>query len=83
MGVRHVLSPAHRLRVFQNVVPRGIFGPERDEVAGEGRNLRSRVLLSCCIEEEDEMGGTSSMHAKFYFVLGLGLKAHSADEKFC
>jgi hypothetical protein len=29
----------HRLRVFENRVLRGIFGPRRDEVTGEWRKL--------------------------------------------
>jgi hypothetical protein len=31
----------HRLRVFENRVLRGIFGPKRDEVTGEWRKLHS------------------------------------------
>jgi len=30
-----------RLRVFENRVLRGIFGPERDEVTGEWRKLHN------------------------------------------
>jgi len=33
------LREEHRLRVFENGVLRGIFGAERDEVAGEWRKL--------------------------------------------
>jgi hypothetical protein len=33
-----------RLRVFQNRVLRGIFGPERDEVTGEWRKLHNEEL---------------------------------------
>jgi hypothetical protein len=32
-----VLREEHRLRVFENRVLRGIFGPNRDEVTGEWR----------------------------------------------
>jgi hypothetical protein len=34
----------HRLRVFENRVLRGIFGPKRDEVTGEWRKLHSVEL---------------------------------------
>ena len=33
------LSEEHRLRVFENRMPRRIFGPKRDEVTGEWRKL--------------------------------------------
>jgi hypothetical protein len=35
------LREEHRLRVFENRVLRGIFGPKRDEVTGEWRKLHS------------------------------------------
>jgi hypothetical protein len=35
------LKEEHRLRVFEKRVLRGIFGPKRDEVAGEWRKLHS------------------------------------------
>jgi hypothetical protein len=38
------LREEHRLRVFENRVLRGIFGPERDEVTGEWRNLHNGEL---------------------------------------
>jgi hypothetical protein len=38
------LREKHRLRVFENRVLRGIFGPKRDEVAGEWRKLHSGEL---------------------------------------
>jgi hypothetical protein len=34
----------HRLRVFENRVLRGIFGPKRDEVTGEWRKLHKGEL---------------------------------------
>ena len=34
----------HRLRMFANRVLRRIFGPERDEVTGEWRNLHNEEL---------------------------------------
>jgi hypothetical protein len=45
------LREEHRLRVFENRVPRRIFGLKRDEVTGEWRKLHN---------EEDEMGGPCS-----------------------
>jgi hypothetical protein len=38
------LRDEHRLRVFENRVLRGIFGPKRDEVTGEGRKLHNEEL---------------------------------------
>jgi hypothetical protein len=38
------LREEHRLRVFENRVLRGIFGPKRDEVTGEWRKLHSEEL---------------------------------------
>jgi hypothetical protein len=38
------LREEHRLRVFENSVLRGIFGPERDEVTGEWRRLHNEEL---------------------------------------
>jgi hypothetical protein len=38
------LGEEHRLRVFENRVLRGIFGPERDEVMGQWRKLLSWEL---------------------------------------
>jgi hypothetical protein len=38
------LREEHRLRVFENMVPRRIFGPKRDEVTGEWRKLHNEEL---------------------------------------
>jgi hypothetical protein len=38
------LREEHRLRVFENRVLRRIFGPKRDEVTGEWRQLHSEEL---------------------------------------
>jgi PAS domain-containing protein len=38
------LRDEHRLRVFDNRVLRKIFGYKRDELTGEGRNLRNEEL---------------------------------------
>jgi hypothetical protein len=36
-----ILREEHRLRVFENRVLRGIFGPKRDEVTGEWGKLHN------------------------------------------
>jgi hypothetical protein len=38
------LREGHRLRVFENRVLRGTFGPKRDEVTGEWRKLHNEEL---------------------------------------
>jgi hypothetical protein len=38
------LREEHRLRVFENRVLRGIFGPKRDEVTGDWRKLQNDEL---------------------------------------
>jgi hypothetical protein len=38
------LRKEHRLRVFENRVLRGVFGPKGDEVTGEWRKLHSGEL---------------------------------------
>jgi hypothetical protein len=38
------LKEEHRLRVFDNRVLRRVFGPKRDEVAGEWRKLHNEEL---------------------------------------
>jgi hypothetical protein len=38
------LREEHRLRVFENRVLRGIFGPKRDEVTDEWRKLKKKEL---------------------------------------
>jgi hypothetical protein len=38
------LREEHRLRVFENKVPRRMFGPKRDEVMGEWRKMHSGEL---------------------------------------
>jgi hypothetical protein len=39
-----MLREEHRLRVFENSVLRGIFGPKRYEVTGEWRKLHNEEL---------------------------------------
>jgi len=58
------LRVGHRLRVFENRVLRKIFGPERDEVAGEWKNYIMGSLMMCTPrqifgwsnEERDRLG---------------------------
>jgi hypothetical protein len=38
------LREEHRLRVFENRVLRGIFGPKRDEVTGGWRKMHNEEL---------------------------------------
>ena len=38
------LKEEYRIRVFQNMVLRKIFGPKRDEITGEWRRLHSDEL---------------------------------------
>jgi hypothetical protein len=40
------LRGEHRLRVFEDRVLRGIFGPKRDEVTGESRKLHNGKLCN-------------------------------------
>jgi hypothetical protein len=42
------LREEHGLRVFENRVPRRIFGPTRDEVTGEWRRLHNEELYDQC-----------------------------------
>jgi hypothetical protein len=39
-----ILREEHRLRVFENRVLRGIFGPKRDEATGSWRKLHNEEL---------------------------------------
>jgi len=60
------------LRVFENRVLRRIFGPKRDEVTGEWRNLHLRSLMICTDNqillgdqiEKNEMGRACSMYGR-------------------
>jgi hypothetical protein len=42
------LTDEHRLRVFENRVLRGIFGPKREEVTGGWRRLHNEELHDLC-----------------------------------
>ena len=41
------LREERKLRVFENMVFRRIFGPRRDEVTGEWRRLHNEELMMC------------------------------------
>jgi len=41
------LREERKLRVFENMVLRRIFGPRRDEVTGEWRRLHNEELKIC------------------------------------
>jgi len=59
------LKEERRLRVFENRVLRGIFGPKGDEVTGDWRSLMiftaHPILLGGSIEE-NEMGEACSTY---------------------
>jgi len=46
MGVKLdlIFKEEHTLRVFENTLLRKLFGPKRDEVAGEWRKLHKKKL---------------------------------------
>jgi hypothetical protein len=59
------LREEHRLRVFENRVLRGIFGPKGDEVMGDWRELHNEELHNLYSSpndqvKEDEMGRACS-----------------------
>jgi hypothetical protein len=61
------LREENRLRAFENMMLRRIFGPRRGEVTGGWRKLRDEInnLCSLCCDtwnevKEDEMGRTCS-----------------------
>jgi hypothetical protein len=65
------LREDHRLRVFENRVPRIIFGRKRDEVTGEWRKLHSEELHNLCLSPDiikqvkaNEVGGACGKHGK-------------------
>jgi hypothetical protein len=45
------LREEHRQRVFENRVPRRIFGPKRDEVTGGCRNCVMRSFMICTLRQ--------------------------------
>jgi hypothetical protein len=49
------LAEEHKLRLFENRVPRRIFGPKREEVTGGCRRLHSEELLNVQISQNNIM----------------------------
>ena len=47
-GRSFTLREEHRLRVFENMVLKRIFGPKRDEVTREWRKLHNEELSDLC-----------------------------------
>jgi len=59
----------HRLRVFENRVPRKIFGSKRNEVTGEWRKLHNEEFMICIPRQilfgwsnREERGGRDMKH---------------------
>jgi hypothetical protein len=49
LGGPLTLREEHRLRIFENRLLRRIFGPEREEVAGNWRRLHSENFITCTL----------------------------------
>jgi hypothetical protein len=83
------LREEHRLRVFENRVLRGMFGPKRDEVTGEWRKLHNGELHNLYSSpdiirqiklKENEVGRTCSTHGRGEkLVQGFGGKARRKE----
>jgi hypothetical protein len=65
------LREDHRLRVFENRVLRGIFGPKRDEVTGEWRKLHNEEIHNLYSSPDiirqvkaNEVGGACGTHGR-------------------
>jgi hypothetical protein len=64
----------HRLKVFENRVLRGIFGPKRDEVTGGWRKLHNEEIHNLYSSpsiiriKEDEMGRACSTNGDEYCI---------------
>jgi hypothetical protein len=63
------LREERKLRVFENIVLRRIFGPRRDEVTGEWRRLHNEELNELLTQycagdkiEKNEMGWACSAY---------------------
>jgi hypothetical protein len=50
------LREEHRLRVFENRVLRGIFGPKRDDVTGERRKSHTVGSFIICTHQQILLG---------------------------
>jgi hypothetical protein len=65
------LREEHRLRVFENRALRRIFGPKRDEVTAEWRNLHNEELHNLYSSPDiirqvkaNEVAGACGMHGR-------------------
>jgi hypothetical protein len=66
------LREVHRLRVFENRVLRGIFGPKRNEVTGEWRSCTMWSFITCThhqissgrSDQENEVGGARGTNGR-------------------
>jgi hypothetical protein len=65
------LREEHRLRVFENRVVRSIFGPNRDEMAGEWRKMHNEELHNLYSSADsirkvkaNEVGGACGTHGR-------------------
>jgi hypothetical protein len=65
------LKEEHRLRVFENMVLRRLFGPKRDEVTGEWRKLHNEELHNLYSSPDiirqvkaNEVGGACGTHGR-------------------
>jgi hypothetical protein len=45
------LRKEHRLEVFENRVLRRVFGPKRDEMTGEWRNVHTKSFMICTLRQ--------------------------------
>jgi hypothetical protein len=66
----------HRLRMFENIALRKIFGPKRDKVTGEWRKLHNeefiviRVMQSRRMRWEEQVARMGEGRAAFRFLVG-------------
>jgi hypothetical protein len=66
------LREEHRLRVFENRVLRGIFGPTRDEMIGNWKKFTMRSFITVLFDiynyndevKGDDMGWACSTHGR-------------------
>jgi hypothetical protein len=70
------LREEHRLRLFENRVLRGIFGPKREKVAGSWRRLHNEELHNLYASRMKD----TRMHKKFWSEI---LKGREHSKKLC
>jgi hypothetical protein len=82
-----MLREEHRLGVFENRVPRRIYGTKRDEVTGEWRKLHNEELHNLYSSPDiirqvkvNEVGGAHGTHGRGEkIVQGFGGKAQRKE----